>query len=263
VGCLALEVGHCVSTGKKGKRLKLKTILTTFLIVLFAFAATGSAAYIAVDSGNYTGSRSSATDGGIFATGQWADGGITLSWDIAEAGGLFTYVYTFGGTAIDEKDLSHWLLEVSDTFTADNILDGSDASLVDPTTYNSGGPGASNPGLPGAIYAVKFDSGTEGGNFTYTIVTDRAPMWGSFYAKDGVVGGPPPGGQADVYAYNTGFGTYPIEGATDFLAWIAVPNTLGTPPGDDPVIPEPGTLALFGTGLLGLGFWRHRRQRRS
>jgi hypothetical protein len=257
VGCLALEGGHCVSTGKKGKLLKLKTILTTLLIVLFAFAATGSAASIAVLPGDYTGSRSSATDDGIFATAQWADGGFSLSWEIDEVDGLFTYVYTFGGTGVEEKDLSHWLLEVSDTFTADNILDGSDASLVDPTTYNSGGPGASNPGLPGAIYAVKFDSGTQGGNYTYTIVTDRAPMWGSFYAKDGVADG------GDVYAYNTGFGTFPIEGATDFLAWIAVPNTLGTPPGDDPVIPEPGTLALFGTGLLGLGFWRHRRQRRS
>jgi hypothetical protein len=238
------------------------------LVATLAISILGAPAWaVPVSINNYTGTRTSALSGGILGAGSWANGGFELSWDIRPLGGAFSYSYSITGPdgGALSKDLSHWLLQVSDTFTPANLL-WSSGTVVNPTTYSEGAQGNSNPGLFGSIYALKFDYGSDG-SVVYSFLSTREPMWGDFYAKSGVdairsgQGGRPQ--FVDVVAWNLGFGVDPVAGYGELVgygAWIAVPNTLDLI-SDDPVnpIPEPGTLALFAIGLAALGFMRHRQ----
>ncbi len=193
----------------------------------FAFAGTLFAAPI-------TGSLDSGTGGGLFATGPWAGGDAELNWSVTQLqNGNWRYTYTF---AVEEKDISHMLIEISPTFTSANVKSGTTSGWQLGTW---GTQGNSNPGIPSSLYGLKFggDSETE----VFTIVTDRAPMWGDFYAKDGRSGG------YDVYAYNTAFGGSTTASIYDRVAgMVLVPDTFTN-------VPEPAILPLFGAGMLLLG----------
>jgi hypothetical protein len=234
-------------------------------LTLITLGTPAGAAPITVD---LIGTRTSAPSGGISGAGGWADGGFELSWKIDSLGGAFRYTYSItglGGGPLS-KDLSHWLLQVSDTFTPANLL-WSSGNVDDPRVYNQSDPGNSNPNLPGSIYALKFDYGSDG-SVEYSFISTREPMWGDFYAKGGVDAIQTGQGRpqfVDIVAWNLGFGVTPYagyDGLAGYGAWIAVPNDLDLI-SDDPVnpIPEPGTLALFAFGLAAIGFIRHRQTR--
>lgn len=192
-----------------------------------------------------TGSRSSPPADGVYATGGWDDGGFTISWDVNQLNGLWEYEYT-----LDAKAVSHFNLEVTPgvPFTA---YEGTSEPLEGPKTFEVGDPG--EPGLPNDFYGVKFDYGGEDGA-TYTLVTDREPVWGVFYAKDGKVGG------EDVYAYANAlnFSDYRTNGDLSITDFIVRPDA---DDGAIGVIPEPATAAVW-TGLLVAGgaVWRRRRR---
>jgi hypothetical protein len=221
------------------------------LILLMLFVAVWTpvevlADSLPVDPGNFTGTRTSPPANGVMSFDSWtaAEGGFRISWNISFSGGLWHYTYTLtnlDGTLLD-KELSHWILEVSANFTAANIFNSSHAFEL--KTYSGADP--SNPNLPGSIYGLKF----EGTGPTFSFDSDRAPMWGDFYAIDGKNTDPPPS------AYNTGFGTDPTAGTTNFTPWIAVPNTTTT------AIPEPTSVLLVGTGLSFLLLWSRRRSKK-
>jgi len=129
---------------------------------------------------------------GLYGTDGWSD--AILEWEVSfdDAEKYWVYEYRF---YVKQKDISHVIFEVSTDFRVYDILSGTTPAWQ----LNTYGSGNSNPGLPGEIYGLKweFDDTTSA---HVKIVTNRAPMWGDFYAKDGKDSG------VDVYAYNAMFG---------------------------------------------------------
>lgn len=105
----------------------LSTALAALLLVLAPLAA--GAAVIAVDPTDWTGYRSSG-DGDLVVNAVWAESannGLQVAWSITydQALGLYDYTYTFtgdGGTRM-KPEVSHWILEVTQSFTAAELVD--------------------------------------------------------------------------------------------------------------------------------------------
>jgi len=183
-----------------------------------------------------TGSRTTPPASGVFGDGAiWtgtADGGtdgFKIAWNITFDSGtnLWTYSYTIsdeGGGTFSQGAPSHFILELSTTITSattgpcDNtneICFTSLTGITNPTTYGVSG---SNPGIPGNIYGIKFDSLTCN-PCTFTFQTLQPPVWGDFYAKDGSAGG-----EGENFAYNTNFGVAPTVNDSPFTGWIPRPD---------------------------------------
>ena len=191
-------------------------------------------------SGELTGIRTSANDEGIDATFQWDNGGFVLSWNIsynAETQ-LWTYIYTL---EVEQKGVSHFNLEVTEGLPEFHYYDGTSGPIEGPTTYSSANP--SNPLMPNPLFGVKFDYGDT--LSSYTIVTDRAPVYGVFYAKDGK-----DGKSNDVVAWNTAlnFADYKTNEQLGRIDFIVRPDGDGS----STVVPEPSTVFLLGLGLFGI-----------
>jgi len=240
--------------------MKRFAILFAVFALVACWAAQASAALI-------SGTRTTDAGGGLVATGSWtaAEGGILLTFEVDFNGSEWSYKYTFAnrnGSVPLAQNVSHLILEVSENFTNDNIsLD------LDPDTFSPGDP--SNPNLPADIFGVKIDGGALDATGSITFTSDRAPMWGDIYLKDGKFG--TAGNQVDTTAWNTGFGTdaipldLPLDAASiaagnasnwsNFADWIPVPDTTST------VIPEASSLVAWGICAAFGAFVAYRRRR--
>jgi len=201
--------------------------------VLAASQAYAGSIYLA--PGDYSGSRSTG-GGGLIANGNQDGGGFVFEWAIdfgTTNADMWTYKYTIKRESGSLVPISHLNLETS--------LDFNGASII--PNENSNLPGASgNKGQPVDIFGLKFEFESS----MYTLVTDRAPVWGDVFGKKGQGG-----------FYNVGIGTDPTAQTTDFTNWVATPNSVKTPP-PGTVIPSP---AAAGAGLILLGLTAFRRQR--
>ena len=231
------------------------------LIALFLFVGLASNSWATT----YTGSLAW-TDGAwsaITATNPWDKTSTKITYwvtDPLQFGGagtyLWEYVYTFEAYSPDGGGISHMIIEVSSTFMEANFFDGTTPYELE--THKAGG---GNPNMPYDMYGIKWNmddipdentgtyDGTNIGWVTVTVVTDRSPMWGDFYAKGGFP-----------YAYNTAFTSGGPSENFDFVNYkddqILVPDS------ETGVIPEPGTFLLLGTGLLGIAAIRYRRSKK-
>ncbi len=215
---------------------------TIFIISIFLLAAPASASLIwGTDaSGELTGSRDSiiTPSGGITAQDGWIDGAFELSWVITPVNSHWEYVYT---VLTAQKEISHFILEVTEDGNPFNTFGETD-TFSGPETW-SGGPG--NPDMPNPIYGIKFDF-TEplSLNQTFTIISDRAPVYGVSYAKDGREGGAT-GEWAVAWSNALNYAAYREDIGLTINDYIVRPDSGG-------VVPLPGAVWLLGSGLIGL-----------
>lgn len=229
---------------KASSRLLIGSALALSVVTLPA-----SAAYVLYDAGDLTQVELGFV---VNPTGvAWDSPVTTLDYrvlldnksDANPANDTWLYEYTF---TVPEKAISHVLVETSPGIT---LLAGTTASGREgPTTF--GPQGNSNPGIPGALFGLKFNTTGDPLVYSWQIETDRAPMWGDFYAKDGKTSG------SDVYAYNINFGlTAPVYAqGVSANGFALVPDTFtGGPP-----VPVPAAVWLLGPALGALSAARRR-----
>jgi len=198
----------------------------------------------------YVGSLLSTT-GGIDGTGNWITdpAGMSFEWDVTQnADNSWHYSYVFTHPV---GETSHFILEVSDNFTANDIFNlQGDVGNVEIGEFGVDDP--SNPGIPGNMYGIKFEDAA-GLVTAFSFDSFRVPVWQDFYAKDGVAGefaDVGPRGSITNAAWNTGFSLYDDDptapaqdGSIDYH--VLAPDSVTDP------VPEPTTLLLLGSGLLG------------
>lgn len=208
-------------------------------------------------SGSLTGTN------GLVATTPWNTASTVLSWEVTyddSVSNLWHYSYSL---VVPAKSISHIIIEASKgneegigKFTSLNMSNivGDEKVDTDPENIDIkihsplDGKGNTNPNMPEEMYGIKINALDGVGDvFTFTVSfdSDRAPVWGDFYAKDGNSG--------PVYLYNSGFTTKdpedgPANGSKE--GHLLVPDTL--------VVPEPGVLTLLCVG--GLGFLLKRKR---
>ncbi len=226
-------------------------------ILCAILAGVGAAPLAAVPTLSYSGSLSVAGgsgDGLLVANAEWNNPATTLSWEIdnTTTPGLWHYEYHF---FVPAKNISHLLIEVSDedpgpAFTSDNLLnlatdpeDFLGVVAIQLWTAQQG-----NPNIPGPMYGIKVNQLVGYTDVTVSFDSDRAPVWGDFYAKSG--GNPLP------YVYNNGFLLAdPTVGPHDGSEQdhLLVPDSTTT------VIPAPGAILLAGIGATLVGWVRRGR----
>jgi hypothetical protein len=145
--------------------------------------ATARADYIEVANDTLSWS-----DGEIIAAPgtSWAGDGTNLEYTVYFDDVSETWKYTYEWSA-DRKSLSHIIFSLTENgdlgaFDYDDFLDGTEGGEI----KYYGPDDRSNPDIPGDMYGIKFDTYDDSLSAYFEIVTDRGPMWGDFYAKDGV-----------------------------------------------------------------------------
>lgn len=230
--------------------MKLRSTITCLLAsVLFLFTVVPAQAVpiwgSAATGTELNDSRTSPVAEGLQATEGWDDGGFTIAWDIHSFmdgyNERWKYIYTIT-TDTAQNDISNLILEVTNDGNPFNTYLGTDTKIEGPKLWDV--PSSGSPLMPNSIYGVKFDFGGESiSGVKYTMITDRAPVYGVFYAKDG--------NNPYVVAWSNALSTsqyWNNESLTE-IDFIVRPDGGGWPPHS---VPEPATMLLLCSGLIGI-----------
>ena len=219
--------------------LKLKK--TVFMIMVIAaailFYQSVSAAIWGgpASEDDLTGNRTSDTGGGVYSTESWDTGGFSIDWVIVKTQDDH-WLYTYEINTPD-KYISHFLLEVTEdsAFTVYNTESGPDEA---PRNYSES---KLNPLMPNSMYGIKFGYG--GSTVTYVLETDRAPVYGVFYAKNGKKN------QDLMVSWSNAlnYSDYKTNEALSINDFIVRPDSEPNTPVNTPV---PPTIILFASGFL-------------
>ncbi|NPV45564.1 MAG: PEP-CTERM sorting domain-containing protein [Armatimonadetes bacterium] len=237
-----------------------KTMLwSTILVLLLAVGGAAQATFNSSDWFLWDTLTWSSTNSEIYATDGWANANTSFTWGLKwtySTSPVFTYYYQF---SVPEKDISHFLIEVSPQ---------PDENPPFPLADIFGDDGSSNPGIPTTMWSLKYDGTSTLLEVSFT--SNIGPEWGDFYAKDGT-DKQDDGTHLDVYAYNTGFTSSDVDSLwvwSDVIAnsgWTFAdpysnqvtlkPNEICRPDtstnGENlPPVPEPSSVALL---ILALG----------
>jgi len=211
-------------------------------VLLLVAGMFGTAQAVSTYSGSlsYDGGGITGTYGNF-----WLASGTALDWSVnANGNGTYTYTYELQ-VPDDSKEISHMTIEVSPSFTSSNLLEVLQGTIADdqPDDYPKAG---ADPGMPSSLWGIKFEGGAGETDYDWTVsfISDRAPVWGDFYAVDGKRPG------AVTAIWNAGFGNPDFDGPTDH---IMVPDST------DHTTPAPGAILLAGVGMA---LVRHIRTRR-
>lgn len=209
---------------------------------------------------SFTGTLTAA-DGGLMGSGSWLDKDLlqpslragwfapTITWAVTRNdNGLWDYAYSL---SVYRNAISHFILEVSPTFQRGNMwAEDGNFGAIELGSYESG---TANPNMPSGLYGVKFEE-TTGTTVNISFTSNRMPVWGDFYAKDGVTAG------AANAVWNSGFTAPDYDPQSpahsgSYMGHLLVPDTVEGP---GPV-PEPSSMAAFAMGLTTLvGLLRRR-----
>ena len=196
---------------------------------------------------------------GLVANGHWDDPSSTLSWDVTFAGDSgWRYSYTL---FVEEHAISHLILETSTNLTSDEITNVQGDFIADDGwtlgTYTTD-DGNSNPDMPDSIYGIKFELGGEVTDLSFSFDCRRDPVWGDFYAKNGVGGGEP------ATLWNEGFEhpewdpLVPVHDGSEAYHVVRPDTSYKSIPEPDDS-PEPATWVLLAmTGVVGIFRLRRR-----
>ena len=220
-------------------------LLVAILAVVLLNGITASA------DTTYQGQLTATPDDG---TGIWvnapSEGGedwfpAEIEWWITETeAGFYHYQYEI---RVYDGAVSHFIMETSEPLPEGDIWDITGdygEAFIGEWFY----PGPGNPDMPDDLYGTKFDDAW-GTTFTVEFTSNRLPVWGDFYAKDGQAGG-----EGLNQFWNSGFLVDdpllpPSDGSID--GHILRP---------DSHVPEPSTMAMLALGLMTLGMAVSRRR---
>jgi hypothetical protein len=205
-----------------------KAVSKVIAVVTFLLLVSSAQAVL------YSGSLSSQT-GQIDGVGGWIDPGhTTIEWQVWDNPDFsWHYEYTL---TVPQSDVSHFIIELSESATADHIFNLQGPFAGTEVKLHSG-PSSGNPDMPGDLFGIKFD-GVTGTTVSLSFDAWRMPVWGDFYAKCGAT---PPNQAWNMGFLNTDPPDPPSSGTID--NHILVPDTY---------IPEPVTLLLLALGTVAL-----------
>lgn len=204
---------------------------------------------------------------GLDAEDGWAvEGEATLTGTVLllADGSAFVYTYTFSTPTSISKGISHIIIEASpagdlpafgslsgDIFDVSFTAGGVAVTSYDLSIGNNFAGGGANPSMPGDMFGIKFSDPYDENEkqfdettWTVSFKSLRVPVWGDFYAKDGVDGG------VVAEAWNLGF-TNPDSDPDDQVGALHIPVP------DSAVIPEPAAFLIWSLlgALGGAGAW--------